>query len=69
MHGFALNVCGDLTPYQQIVPCGIAGVEMTSLERETNHAVSVQNVGEFVAVNFEAKLDLLLTQTGSVNVK
>src|SRR6187402_2624115 len=24
MHGFALNVCGDLAPSDQIVPCGIA---------------------------------------------
>ncbi len=35
MHGFALNVCGDLSPFQQIVPCGIAGAEMTSIEQET----------------------------------
>jgi lipoyl(octanoyl) transferase len=35
MHGFALNVCGDLAPFGQIVPCGIANVAMTSIERET----------------------------------
>lgn len=35
MHGFALNVGGDLTPFQAITPCGIAGVTMTSVERET----------------------------------
>ena len=35
MHGFALNVCGDLTPFDHIVPCGIANVTMTSIERET----------------------------------
>jgi len=23
MHGFALNVCGDLSPFDRIVPCGI----------------------------------------------
>ncbi|MFN2542209.1 MAG: lipoyl(octanoyl) transferase LipB [Chthoniobacterales bacterium] len=34
MHGFALNVCGDLTPFDQIVPCGIADVTMTSNEKE-----------------------------------
>jgi lipoyl(octanoyl) transferase len=36
MHGFALNVCGDLSPFDQIVPCGIANVTMTSIEKETN---------------------------------
>ena len=35
MHGFALNVCGDLAPFDQIVPCGIANVTMTSIARET----------------------------------
>ena len=34
MHGFALNVCGDLSPFARIVPCGISNVTMTSIERE-----------------------------------
>ena len=44
MHGFALNVGGDLSPYQAITPCGIAGVEMTSLERESGRALEVEAV-------------------------
>src|SRR5207245_6679662 len=31
MHGFALNVCGDLAPFAHIVPCGINDVAMTSI--------------------------------------
>jgi lipoyl(octanoyl) transferase len=38
MHGFALNVCGDLSPFSQIVPCGIPNVTMTSIEKETGEA-------------------------------
>jgi lipoate-protein ligase B len=34
MHGFALNVCGDLDPFAKIVPCGISNVTMTSMQRE-----------------------------------
>lgn len=31
MHGFALNVDIDLTPFSRIVPCGIAGCRVTSM--------------------------------------
>ena len=33
-HGFALNVTTDLSFFDLMVPCGIAGVEMTSVSRE-----------------------------------
>ena len=46
MHGFALNVCGDLAPFTHITPCGIAGVEMTSLERERGRLVSVEEAAQ-----------------------
>jgi lipoyl(octanoyl) transferase len=34
-HGFAVNVENDLQPFSWIVPCGLDGVRMTSLIRET----------------------------------
>ena len=33
-HGFALNVTTDLSQFDRIIPCGIAGVDMTSVERD-----------------------------------
>jgi lipoyl(octanoyl) transferase len=33
-HGFAINVNNDLEPFSWIVPCGLAGVRMTSVARE-----------------------------------
>ena len=44
MHGFALNVCGDLSPFNHIVPCGINDVAMTSIEKETGTPVSVSRI-------------------------
>jgi lipoate-protein ligase B len=41
MHGFALNVCGDLSPFDQITPCGISNVAMTSIEKEIGRSFSV----------------------------
>ena len=50
MHGFALNVNPSLAMFSHIVPCGIAGKEVTSLEAEGVH-VSMADVVEAV---FEA---------------
>ncbi|PYK13275.1 MAG: octanoyltransferase [Verrucomicrobia bacterium] len=44
MHGFALNICGDLSPFSHIVPCGINNVVMTSMEKETEVVFSITGV-------------------------
>jgi lipoyl(octanoyl) transferase len=49
MHGFALNVCGDLAPFACITPCGLAGVEMTTLARESRAACTVEAVAHRLA--------------------
>src|SRR4051812_35097130 len=44
MHGFALNMCGDLSPFDHIVPCGINNVAITSMEKETKKSFTVADV-------------------------
>ncbi len=46
MHGFALNVGADLSAFAAITPCGIAGVEMTSLSRECGREIEVREVAD-----------------------
>ena len=48
MHGFALNVSGDLSPFDHIVPCGINNVAMTSMEKETGKVFRVADVARAV---------------------
>jgi lipoyl(octanoyl) transferase len=51
-HGFALNVSTDLSPFDLIVPCGIRGRGVTSLERLAGSPVSVDQVMERLAGHF-----------------
>ncbi len=44
MHGFALNVNTDLSLYSGIIPCGITNKEVTSLQKELNTEIDIQEV-------------------------
>ncbi len=48
MHGFALNICPDLTPFTQIIPCGIQDAKVTSMEKELGRTISVEEVAPIV---------------------
>lgn len=51
-HGFALNVTTDLSYFDGIVPCGLAGVRMASIESLTGRRPAVEEVGECCARHF-----------------
>ena len=44
MHGFALNVNPDLSAFSQIIPCGIADAEVTSMAKELKREISASEV-------------------------
>jgi lipoyl(octanoyl) transferase len=49
MHGFALNVNPDMSAFAQIIPCGIADAEVTSLAKELGRDISVSEVAPLAA--------------------
>ncbi len=58
-HGFALNVTTDLSFFELIVPCGISGVDMTSMSRELGAAApAIEEVSATVSSRFAKAFSL-----------
>jgi lipoyl(octanoyl) transferase len=57
MHGFALNVNTDLSHFEYIVPCGIQGKAVTSLEKELGRKVNYIEVKQKIKNHFEKVFD------------
>jgi lipoyl(octanoyl) transferase len=51
-HGFAFNVSTDLTRFGLIVPCGVTGRSVTSLEKLTGNPVPMRDVEDAVSRHF-----------------
>lgn len=56
MHGFAINVNGDLAPFNEITPCGINNAEMTNMEAEISGPVNFKEFSDSVFENLVDEL-------------
>jgi len=53
LHGFALNCTTDLSWYDAIVPCGLAGEGVASLSQLAEREITVEEMAPLVARRFE----------------
>ncbi|MGF1466782.1 MAG: lipoyl(octanoyl) transferase LipB [Sandaracinaceae bacterium] len=57
LHGFALNVNVDLSPFRRIVPCGISGKGVASLGTELGRDIGVDEVQDVLEGAFAEVFD------------
>jgi lipoyl(octanoyl) transferase len=69
MHGFALNVCNSMEPFAEIIPCGIAGVTMTSLSIEAGRTVPVSLAADAIRERFGPALERTLPWLPDLEVR
>ena len=64
-HGFALNVCADLSYFDHIVPCGMPDSRVTSLSLELGRPVGIDEVTPVLVEQFGAVFGLQMIQSAS----
>jgi len=63
MHGFAFNINANLDYFNNIVPCGITDKQVTSLQKELNREIDVNEVKEKLKKHFCTLFDATLIQS------
>ena len=58
MHGLALNVSTDVSRFRHIVPCGMPGLDVSSMSLELGRPVAVREVARVVARRLAEALGL-----------
>ena len=60
MHGFSLNVNTNLSHFDYIIPCGIHGKQVTSMEQELTKKVSLYKVKKRITHHFQEQFKATL---------
>ena len=58
MHGFALNVNTNLGFFDHIIPCGIKGKAVTSLEVEVGKKIELNEVKKKILIHFKTLFEV-----------
>jgi lipoyl(octanoyl) transferase len=68
MHGFALNVNVDLNYFNFITPCGIQNKQVTSIQKELDRVVDMNEVKEKLLKNFKLVFEIDILTTNQVSI-
>ena len=68
-HGFALNVSVDLSYFDLMMPCGISGVVMTSMARETGARIPLGEVATAAAAALGDVFSLQVSERSEQEMK
>ena len=60
MHGFALNVNTDLQYFENIIPCGINDKAVSSIQKELEKKINIEEVKEKLKRNFIKQFNIKL---------
>jgi lipoyl(octanoyl) transferase len=63
MHGFAFNVNTDLSYFRNIIPCGIADKEVTSMQKELGCEIDIEEVKSILKKNIAALFEMELIES------
>jgi len=58
MHGFALNANANLGYFDNIIPCGIRGKAVTSMEAELNRKVDIEEIKSKILKHFKTLFEV-----------
>jgi len=64
-HGFALNVNNSLRPFEWIHPCGLTGIQMTSMRKILNAEIPMMSLWETVKLHIQ---DVFRVELGTGNL-